>query len=77
MRLRHSDPMPAIAIRFKSEAVAVTLPEIELLLTALPELIAAMIEEEKCNASPVKILKKSQDQFVLDKALGSSDDTAK
>jgi len=77
MRLRNADPMPAIAIRFKSEAVAVTVPEIELLLSVLPELMAMMLEEEMRNNPSVKMLRESQDQFVLDKALVSTDDTAK
>lgn len=77
MSLRNPDLMPAIAIHFKSEADAVTLPEIELLLSVLPELMDAMLGKEKFNKSSVKILKKSQDQFFLDKALGTTDDTNK
>jgi hypothetical protein len=76
MRKPASNSMSA-AIRFKHEADSVMAAEIELLMSVLPQLIAAMSAEVQVDSEPISVAELSLQQknnLLLDNVVKSTED---
>jgi hypothetical protein len=76
MRKPVSDSLP-VAIRFKHKADSVMAAEIELLMSVLPQLIAAMSAEPQVKSESIlaeKLSLQQKDNLTLDNVVKSTED---